>query len=55
MAQVGLKVQVDIREIFDALCPKCKKKVRALVKEKITDQLVDKVIGAEVLEPVEED
>lgn len=54
MAQVGLKVQVEIKDIYDALCKKCKKKVRTLIKEKLTDQLVEGIIGSSGDEDVEE-
>jgi uncharacterized protein with PIN domain len=45
MAQTGLSVQLSIKEIYDKLCPKCKEKLRQLVKEKVTDDMVNKIIG----------
>lgn len=45
MAQAGINVKVELREIYDAVCPKCKKKIKSLVKEHISDQLVSQVIG----------
>lgn len=45
MAQAGISVQLAISEIYAKLCPKCKKKLKALIKEKISDQMVSQVIG----------
>ena len=45
MAQAGLQVQLSVQEIHEILCKRCRGKLRALVKEKITDQMVDQVIG----------
>ena len=44
MAQAGLSIQLNVKEIYDRLCPKCKKKLKQLIKEKITDQLVEGVL-----------
>ena len=44
MAQAGLSIQLNVKEIYERLCPKCKKKLKALIKEKITDQLVEGVL-----------
>jgi len=45
MAQAGLSVQLSVKEIYERLCPKCKKVVRELIKEKITEEMVEKVIS----------
>ena len=45
MSGQGINVQLNVKEIYAAVCPKCKKKLRALIKEKVTDQMVDSVIG----------
>lgn len=45
MAQAGISVQLSVKEIYEAMCPKCKAKIRALIKEKITDNMVSTVIG----------
>jgi len=44
VAQAGVSVQVSLKEIYVRLCKKCQKKVRELVKEKLTDQLVEQSI-----------
>ena len=44
MAQAGLQISLNVKEIYDRLCPKCKKKLKQLIKEKITDQLVEGVL-----------
>jgi len=45
---VSVKVQLSLKEIYEKVCPKCKKKIRGLIKEKITDDMVDQVLGKEV-------
>lgn len=47
MAQQGINVQVSIKEIYKKACPKCKKMIRTLIRERITDQMVTQVIGGE--------
>ena len=44
MAQAGLSIQLNVKEIYERLCPKCKKKLKQLIKEKITDQHVEGVL-----------
>jgi hypothetical protein len=38
MSQV--QVQLSLKEIYDILCPSCKRKLKEKVKEKIADNLV---------------
>jgi len=45
LAQTGLTVSLTVKEIYQRLCPKCKKKVRELIKEKITEDMVNQVLG----------
>lgn len=47
MAQAGISVQLSVKEIYDAVCKKCKKKIKDLIKEAISDQMVSQVIGGE--------
>jgi len=42
MSQV--QVQLTIKEIYDILCPSCKKKLKEKVKEKIADSMVESVL-----------
>ena len=44
-AQAGIQVQLSVKEIYDVMCPECQKKIRELIKEKVTDQMVKSVIG----------
>jgi len=44
MATQGLNIQLSVSEINKVLCGKCRKKLRGLVKERITDKMVDEVI-----------
>lgn len=45
MAKAGLQVSLTVKEIYERLCPKCKKRLRELIKEKITDDMVNQVLG----------
>jgi len=45
MAKAGLQISLTVKEIYDRLCPKCKKRLRELIKEKITDDMVNQVLG----------
>jgi len=38
------EIQLSIKEIYERLCPKCKKKLREIVKEKLTDKLVQDML-----------
>jgi len=44
MSKAGIQVQYSIKEIYAKLCPKCKEEIRKLIKEKVTDELVNEVI-----------
>jgi len=45
MAEAGIQVQLNVKEIYAVLCEECREKLRKLVKDKISEQLVDQVIG----------
>jgi len=45
MAKAQMRIQLSVKEIYERLCPKCKRKVRELIKEKITEDMVNRVIG----------
>ena len=47
MAQAGIQVNLKLREIHALVCEECKEKLRKLVRDKISEQLVDQVIGEE--------
>jgi len=44
MSEVGLTIRLNLKEIYMKLCPKCKRTIRNLVKQKITDEMVSKVL-----------
>lgn len=46
MAQAGMNIQLSIPEIYKLCCPKCKKQLKRLIREKISDEMVSKVVGA---------
>jgi hypothetical protein len=33
-------IQISIKEIYEKLCPDCQKKVREIIKERITDSMI---------------
>ena len=41
---MSITVDVDIKEIYKLLCPKCKKKVKALVMQKVSEKLAEQVL-----------
>jgi len=46
MAQAGISVQLSVKEIYEKCCPRCKEKIKQLVREKVSDEMVKQVIGA---------
>jgi len=42
--EAGLRINVSLKEVYEKLCPKCKEKIRQLIKEKITDELVSRTL-----------
>jgi uncharacterized protein with PIN domain len=44
MAENKVNISLSIKEIDSKLCPECKKALRELIKEKLTDVMVEKVI-----------
>lgn len=47
MEQKSTRIKLDIKELSKRLCPKCQRTLRELIKERITDGMVDEVIGKE--------
>lgn len=42
------RINLNLKKIYEKLCPKCQEKVRDLIKEKLTDQAIkDSLEGAE--------
>jgi len=44
MSKETMNIQLSLKEIDSVLCSKCKKALRELVKAKLTDDMVEKVI-----------
>lgn len=38
------QVKLELKEIYQNMCPKCQEKIRDLVKEKLADQAVKKAL-----------
>jgi len=47
MTQAGIQVQLSVKEIYEKICPKCRKALKELIKDKISEQMVSQVIGEE--------
>jgi len=45
MPKGGIAIELNIKELYAELCPECQTKVRELIRAKVSDKLVDKVIG----------
>ena len=45
MSQKGMNINLSIKEIYEAACPECKKKIKELIKNKISEEMVTQVIG----------
>ena len=41
---MSLQVNLSLKEIYEKLCPKCKEKLRELVKEKLADDVVKQAL-----------
>jgi len=44
LSQEKININLTIKEIDAILCGKCKKRLRKLVKEKLPDNLIDKLV-----------
>jgi bacterioferritin-associated ferredoxin len=52
-AQQQVGVSLNLQEVYSHLCPKCQQEMRKLIKDKVTDQMVDQVIGPPSVEKKE--
>ncbi len=43
--QQQVAVSLNLAEVYAHLCPKCQKEMRKIIKDKVSDQMVDQVIG----------
>jgi len=43
-AEAQMRVQLSVKEIYEKLCPKCKRKLRNLIKDKIAEHLTDEML-----------
>jgi hypothetical protein len=41
------QISLSVKEIYDRLCPKCKRALKDLIKEKLTDQMVEQMLTTE--------
>ena len=44
---MSLQVTLSLKEIYDMLCEKCKKKLKKKVMDKVAEQLAEQVLGVE--------
>jgi len=47
VAEASMRIQLNVKEIYERLCTGCKQKIRDLIKDKITEQLVSQVLEEE--------
>jgi hypothetical protein len=40
-----IRVSLTLREIYDILCDDCKQKLKRLIRDRISEELVDRAIG----------
>lgn len=40
----GTNLDLDIKEIYRDVCPKCKKRIEALIRQAVTRRNVDQVV-----------
>jgi hypothetical protein len=45
MVENDVNIQIGLKEIYKVCCPNCKKHIRSLVKDKIAESTVDKLVG----------
>jgi hypothetical protein len=43
-AEAKTQISLSVKEIYDRLCPKCKRALKDLIKEKLTDQMVERML-----------
>ena len=41
---MSITIDVDIKEIYKLLCIRCKKKVKALIQQKVSEKLAEQVL-----------
>jgi hypothetical protein len=44
-SEAKTQISLSVKEIYDRLCPKCKKALKDLIKEKLTDQMVEQMLA----------
>jgi hypothetical protein len=38
-------ISLSVKEIYERLCPKCKKALKELIRDKLTDQMVEQMLA----------
>ena len=41
---MSLRINIELREIYKRLCPKCKEKLKKLVQEKVAEALAEQIL-----------
>jgi len=41
---MSIQVNLSVKEIYAGLCPKCKKQMEQMVKDKLADEMVKKAL-----------
>lgn len=51
MSTAGVQIQLSIPEIYQQLCKKCQKKLKRLIAEKVTEEMVRPIVGEKPTRP----
>jgi hypothetical protein len=41
----GKNIRVSVKDIYAVLCPECQEKVKAMLRNKVASEIVDKVVS----------
>jgi PHP family Zn ribbon phosphoesterase len=44
-AEGKTQISLSVKEIYERLCPKCKKALKELIRDKLTDQMVEQMLA----------
>jgi hypothetical protein len=44
-SEAKTQISLSVKEIYERLCPKCKKALKDLIRDKLTDQMVEQMLA----------
>jgi hypothetical protein len=45
MSEGKAQISLSVKEIYERLCPKCKKALKELIRDKLTDRMVEQMLA----------